>query len=87
MSIEFPTTLAIRLSWENGFARPPSYHTGGSGVMDVSASATGNTLQGGEHCLRRNNRRFPRTLAPHSTAMSSYELRNTVKYSPSRVYA
>ena len=62
MSIEFPTTLAIRLSWKNGFARPPSYHTGGSEVMDVSAGATGNTLQDGEHCLRRNNR--PRTLCP-----------------------
>jgi hypothetical protein len=87
MSIEFPMTLAISLSWKNGFARPPSYHTGGSGVMDVSAGPTGNILQGGEHCLRRNNRRFPRTLAPHSTGMSSYELRNTVKYSPSCVYA
>jgi hypothetical protein len=87
MSIIFPTTLAIRLFWENGFARPPSYHTGGSGVMDVSAGATGNALQGGEYCLRRNNRRFPRTLASHATGMSSYELRNTVKYSPSCVYA
>jgi hypothetical protein len=87
MSIEFPTTLAIRLSWENGFARPPSYHTGGSGMMEVGAGATGNTLQGSEPRLRWNHRRFPRTLAPHSTAMSSYELRNTVKYSPSRVYA
>jgi hypothetical protein len=64
MSIEFPTTLAIRLSWKNDFARPPSYHTGGSEVMDVSAGATANILQDGEHCLRRNNRRFPRTLSP-----------------------
>jgi hypothetical protein len=87
MLIEFPTTLAIRLSWENGFARPPSYHTGGSGVMDVSAGATEIILHGGDHCLRRNNRRFPPTLAPHSTAMSSSELRNTMKYSPNRVYA
>jgi hypothetical protein len=87
MSIEFPTPLAISLSWKNGFARPPSDHTGGSEVMDVSAGATGNTLQGGEHCLRRNNCRCPPTLAPRSTAMSSYELRNTVKYSPNCVYA
>ena len=87
MSIEFPTPLAICLSWENRFARPPSYHTGGSGVMGVGAGATGKTLQGGEHCLRRNNHRFSRTLAAHSTTRSSYELRNTVKYSPCRAYA
>jgi hypothetical protein len=29
MSIEFPTTLKILLSWESGFTRPHPYYIGG----------------------------------------------------------
>jgi hypothetical protein len=29
MSIEFPTTVKILLSWENGFTRPHQYYIGG----------------------------------------------------------